>query len=555
MASIECEMRDQPITKLVIFNDRAEVRRHITVELKKGFNEVNVNNHVSSLVHDSLRVEGRGKAVIHDVVEKIKPALAEETDSPKHSLLRAALKSVEAEKKHIDDQKSIAVKKIEALDNLISKIGDGVFSHENASFKLGDSSLEDVTKVFEFYEKQSEVFKNELRIIELKLEEVTERANKARDEFRRAQNEDEFSKTSRYVSITVEALEDSRAQLEITYQVYSAGWIPSYDIRVNTEESVMNIFYYGKIYQRTGEDWNNVTPYLSTAQPALGGHIPELGTLEAIFWRPSPPRVPTMRQMTMKNSLGGCRAAPQSAMCMDAMPVAVTSDVVRNALCAEFKIVRESNIPNGTQDHKVTIGIVQLNPKLIHESVPSKNAAAFLTASSINTSELVLLAGEASVYLDSAFVAKTHLKNVSPGERFSCSLGVDSAIKVEYKPAKRYHEEGGYINKHSSNITSQTIMVKNTKMEQPVLLTIKHHVPRSTDEKIKVHLIQPHALPFDPTAEVSSEIAEPSEGAKLNSSNNLEWSVKIKPGQTQELVIKWSVEHPKNEKVEYNEVF
>ncbi|VDN32060.1 unnamed protein product [Cylicostephanus goldi] len=82
---------------------------------------------------------------------------------------------------------------------------------------------------------------------------------------------------------------------------------------------------------------------------------------------------------------------------------------------------------------------------------------------------------------------QTFLKSVSPGERFSCSLGVDTAIRIEYKPVKKYHEEVGYINKTSSTVYEQLIVVKNSRSDA-ALITIKQQVPRSTDEKIKVRV-------------------------------------------------------------------
>ncbi len=44
-----------------------------------------------------------------------------------------------------------------------------------------------------------------------------------------------------------------------------------------------------QIRQSTGEDWNEAALSLSTAQPSRGGTIPELPTLNAVFYRPPPP--------------------------------------------------------------------------------------------------------------------------------------------------------------------------------------------------------------------------------------------------------------------------
>ncbi|RCN27784.1 hypothetical protein ANCCAN_26479 [Ancylostoma caninum] len=148
------------------------------------------------------------------------------------------------------------------------------------------------------------------------------------------------------------------------------------------------------------------------------------------------------------------------------------------------------------------------------------------------------------------------MKNVSPGERFSCSLGVGTALRVEYKPVKKYHEQVGLINKVSSTVHEQVIVVKNSRND-PVLLTIKEHVPRSTDEKIKVRLIAPSVSPSDEaitngSGDLTTPAEPPKEGPRMNGSN-LEWTVSISGGKVSELHVKWAVEHPKDEKVQFVE--
>ena len=41
------------------------------------------------------------------------------------------------------------------------------------------------------------------------------------------------------------------------------------------------------------------------------------------------------------------------------------------------------------------------------------------------------------------FVIQASLTTVSPGEEFECSLGVDAAVRVSYKPCQKYNESSG----------------------------------------------------------------------------------------------------------------
>ncbi|PIC27710.1 hypothetical protein B9Z55_019882 [Caenorhabditis nigoni] len=558
----ELESRDQKISQVKVFNDRAEVRRLVKVSLKTGVNEVVLKNLTTNLTPGSMRVEGRGKAVIHDVVVKNVAATTEETDSPKIYTIRASLQEEKARLQKIDDRGTVIQKSVTNLDEIFGQVGGGlVKAPKDGEVALNEGTLTSLKNFFDFYGTNSESYREKLRSIEAEHRDQKEKVQKLEQELAIIQNKFRHKSYSQCAIISLECSEECEAELDVIYQVMNAGWSPSYDIRVDTSKPSMNITYFGKIRQHTNEDWNGAPLVLSTAQPCLGGKIPELGTLEATFrsrYTPAPQQMLFASRATPQcatASLFGSASAPPPPP-QPEMKVAVASEVTQNTLSTEFKILREATIPHGTNDHKVTVGIVTLSPKLVHETVPSKNAAAFLTASAVNTSELAFLSGDSSVYLNNAFVAKSHLKNVSPGERFSCSLGVDTAIRVEYKPAKKYHEEGGYITKHSANVTEQTVFVKNSRSEQPVLLTIKHHVPRSTDEKIRVKLVAPVAVPYDAEkATNETENAEPSEGAKFNSSNNLEWTVKLAPNTSQDLVIKYVVEHPKDETVQYREMF
>ncbi|KHJ90289.1 hypothetical protein OESDEN_09869 [Oesophagostomum dentatum] len=271
------------------------------------------------------------------------------------------------------------------------------------------------------------------------------------------------------------------------------------DLKAGMNEIHVEIIYYGNISQSTQEDWSDATLVLSTAQPSSGGQVPELGTLEAIFYRPPPPPPPPMMgvrhykraKRVVEDSIEPCSLDLEEEEEGDeleapmAVGMAAAAPAEPYALSTEFTIAKPAAIPSDGAEHKVTIGIIDVEPLLVHECVPSKNKSAFLTASAVNSSELAFLPGDASVYLNNSFISKTFLKNISPGERFSCSLGVDTALRVEYKPARKYHEQTGLLTKSSSTVNDQLIIVKNSRGD-PVLLTVKEPIPRSTDEKIRV---------------------------------------------------------------------
>lgn len=62
----------------------------------------------------------------------------------------------------------------------------------------------------------------------------------------------------RIVMISLHGEKPCKVTLEITYLVRNSSWTPSYDVRVNSNENVAWISYYGHIKQKTGENWDQV---------------------------------------------------------------------------------------------------------------------------------------------------------------------------------------------------------------------------------------------------------------------------------------------------------
>jgi hypothetical protein len=66
------------------------------------------------------------------------------------------------------------------------------------------------------------------------------------------------------------------------------------------------------------------------------------------------------------------------------------------------------------------------------------------------------------------------------------SIGVDSSVKVVYKPIRRFREEGGLISKTVTYTYKQVTEINNTRNE-PAVITFIDQLPKSQDEKLKVH--------------------------------------------------------------------
>lgn len=86
------------------------------------------------------------------------------------------------------------------------------------------------------------------------------------------------------VDVTCAAPVDGR--LTLKYLVRSAGWTPSYDIRVKDISRPLELVYKALVYQSSGEDWSDVMLSLNSGEPKKGAVMPIFSTWLLDFGMP-----------------------------------------------------------------------------------------------------------------------------------------------------------------------------------------------------------------------------------------------------------------------------
>ena len=80
------------------------------------------------------------------------------------------------------------------------------------------------------------------------------------------------------IVVVVEAFDATKAEFDLSYFVSSAGWTPSYDLKVEQLNQPINLKYKASVFQSTGEDWKDIKLTLSTGDPQLGGEKPTISS-------------------------------------------------------------------------------------------------------------------------------------------------------------------------------------------------------------------------------------------------------------------------------------
>ena len=177
------------------------------------------------------------------------------------------------------------------------------------------------------------------------------------------------------------------------------------------------------------------------------------------------------------------------------------------------------------------------------------------------------MVGDASIYLNNSFSSKIQLKRTAIGEQFDCPLGEDTTIKIQYRPAHKFQQQIGMINKSAITIHEQKIQIKNTKSTEKILLTILDQIPKSTDERIKVKLISPTDVKQQSgsggvngsnicltDSTTPSKLKLPEIGISIDDQNIIKWTLQLAESEEKELILKYSIEHPQNETLKFQEI-
>ncbi|KAF9492677.1 hypothetical protein BDN71DRAFT_1396345 [Pleurotus eryngii] len=499
---------DSKIVHVNLSPGHAEVTRMYKLSLEVGVNQVKISGLPTEVAHNSLRVEGRGAATIHDVsIAPTPPA----TVDPK---IMSAL-----------------VKEYQSMANKVRRCKDVSAFLEKylRNIAVVPSDHPQIPMIMQTYEHESSKIDDRLMDLEDALEKLRLRRDEELKRTTQAQPSDPLQLTA---TIGIFADKGGEAEIALIYAVPGVSWQASYDIRINmqSKDAPFTLRYKAAISQSTGENWDNVQLTLGTVSPTFGLDVPSLGSYRLTTPSEFPPPViiprrvshyqstypqaivvPFSRSARSRPSRSRSRSrsrtpppiivpapSPPRIMTHATMPVSNFG-----GLSATYDIPGLISVPNDARAHNVTIAELSLDSSFSWLVVPKVDLRAHLKAMK-NSSEYTLVDGPANVYIDGSFVAKSRIPTASPQESFECSLGIDPSIRTTYVPLSKKTSSSGLINKTTTTAYSRQVIIRNTKSIPIENLKILDRVPISETSQITVKLINPAlTLPPPPKMERS----------------------------------------------------
>jgi len=537
---------EAPIKEVTVYADCALVTRRGSIQLEAGEHELRINN-LTQFSRDSLRAAGQGPQGTRILNVDITTAFYSRTPEEELQILQDELEQLQQQQYLLQARHNALKERRQWLHTLGEQSRD--FAKGLAQ---GQMKPQDCADFFSFMADQSLQDTKASLELEKQIRQMQSEIDAKRRELNAKQGTGLTDRLA--ASITLELPIAGEVTLEISYRVDNASWHPQYDVRVqmNNEQNQgeVELTYMGMVQQATGERWENVALALSTARPSLAAVLPELHPwyLKAYIPPPPPPMPYAAAQPAPAPGFGAMRAMAQTATpkrldedtltSMEAIappPVAAeiaTTTVERTGTALVFRVGHVVDIPSDNSPHKTTIAQDQLPCEFDYVSAPVLEENAHLRATITNTTERVLLKGDASIFLGSEYVGTTKVKMTAPNEQFQIFLGIDDAIKIKREPIERAVDKGNILQNDLRRSTYAYLITVHNYAVAPRKIVIQDHLPVPQHERIKVKVLQ-----IQP---------QPAEHSKLEM---LTWKFTLPADGEQKIEYRFVIEHPQGLKV------
>ncbi len=178
----------------------------------------------------------------------------------------------------LQEKLDVIESEIAMLKNKISGLEEEeqiIYANRTVSGRTQALSLEKVKEISTYYRQRITDIKNEVYRANLKVKHLNDETRMVQKQMVELNNTPE--KEQGELRIKFDAPVDSNLNLIVSYQVQDAGWIPNYDIKSSDINTPLSLSYKAHVYQKTGNNWNDVNIILSTGNPNVNIAKPNLG--------------------------------------------------------------------------------------------------------------------------------------------------------------------------------------------------------------------------------------------------------------------------------------
>ncbi|KAJ6264460.1 hypothetical protein Dda_0606 [Drechslerella dactyloides] len=326
---LEFNIKDLSANSVVLYPDQAEITRDIeNIQLKPGVNEVTIKGLTGYCQEHSIKVEGKGDAIITDMVTESVArapvsavgfgAATKFSDSDAESDDEEPDDESEPEDSDDEDPAFAEIRKIDAeIKDIRSQAQDAAEQYKNAEVQLAAleryggtitaevAAPETMTQFLDAYQESRKILYEQHKAAKAKLESLENelrkkqkektkklkgplaakaKAEKAKAKENAKKNKDVLEQQEQRlaelrlrpwnmyrVKVMVETNSETEASLTLKYLVNNASWFPRYDLRLDSIANSGQVTYRAHFYNKTYETWRDAKITFSSSAQTFGG--------------------------------------------------------------------------------------------------------------------------------------------------------------------------------------------------------------------------------------------------------------------------------------------
>ena len=526
------------VVSVTVYPNSALITREIDVPNGQGTLELTVRPLPPATIQSSLYSEGaegirvlmtrfRTRPVVEDTREEVRK-------------LQDELKTLQAARDKIEGD----IRANQANFQLLTKL-ENITSVTNvpASDKAAVNSEAIIATVKYIMERRGE---NTKELVGLQQQS---QANQATTDLARKKLNDLIGTAAKIEHDAVIVVEKSNAvpgKIRLNYLVNSASWLPQYKLRAGKgAKDQVQLEYLAALIQNTGEDWSNVKLVLSTAKPMLNAAPPDLQSLQVSVVPKSGAVAKGPDAMELEEQVKSLRSKAQKdfnerkqSSGMGLVNTAAALDqswellnpeeamkrgcslATREGPSVTYHLNTKLTVPSRLDEQVIEVAKIEMPPDYYYKAVPILTTHVYRLAEMTNRSDMILLPGDATMYIGTDFVGQMNLPLVAIGEKFTVGFGVDPALQVQRSMVdKSRTTQGG----NQALRYEFRILVSSYKADR-VKLQVWDRLPHAETDAVSVVM-----------SKTTPELSKDALYLREQRPNNLlRWDVQVDPGMTGE---------------------
>ena len=508
------------IKAVTVYLNGAEINRIANVSIQKGTNEIKLIGLSPYIQPSSIQVKANNNAItIVSVNHEIN--YLDETNlsrSPKVSAITDSIEKLEL---------ALALRK--SYENVYNEEKSLLLANKNIGGVNTGVDIENLMDAADFFRER--LMNIEIKLLDIQRNKKDIAAAIARFTKQRSLYYNTVNNTSELVVNLTSSLK-ATVELEVSFIVSNAGWIPFYDIRSNNLTKPVNLTYKGKVYQKTGNDWNNVAIKLSTGNPSVDNTQPTFSNWYLQYYTaynndtkmrsksmaPAPVMSESLASYDTSLELEETQVRNES--------VADYTTVKQNMVTTTFNVALPYSIKSDGKPNLIEVQKYELPVTYQYFAMPNKDSDAFLLAKIAGWGDYNLMAGGANIYFENTFVGESYLETAITNDTIKISMGRDKSIVIQRDKIKDFSKNTTFGSSQKST-RGYEIKVRNNK-SQAIEIELIDQVPLSSLKEIEVTLMESDNATYD------------------EKTGKLTWRLTIPANSSSGVAFKYAVKYPKD---------